>query len=261
MVRFILYEAQFLASHILNLNQLFMFISTDNKAVKRTKSSGWRSVLPQIETDVVEDDFSSAVILFCSYQTDRIITSSLRLLLCYFISLLQSISLHPRLPPPSLPLLFGSSGFPNSLSAFSRSDMGGRWNTDTNDSSQILLQSVTVCVRRKNNRKHIFGRRPRGLMNAHSWLVCVNDVATTPFPPSSLHLLQFVSLSSQSKPHLCYGVTPYGCISSRWGSGGYSNTTWRQQELWLVSLGFLCFLLQVSAAGGGCWAWRQHEAS
>ncbi len=49
LVRFTVYEAQFLALHFC--------VYTDKKAVRRTESSVRRSVFPDIETNLAEDDF------------------------------------------------------------------------------------------------------------------------------------------------------------------------------------------------------------
>lgn len=40
------------------------------------------------------------------------------------------------------------------------------------------------------------------------------------------------------------------------GLCGDGNTMWWLQELWLVSLGCLCFFIHVSDSGGDCWDWK-----
>ncbi len=111
----------------------------------------------------------------------------------------------PPTPPLHLSLLFWLLWFSQQSLSFQQKWHGRQVkHTHTNDSSWILLQSATVCVcvEEEQQETHLWKTTPRAY--EHTQLIglccwCCYDA----FPPSSLHLLQFVSFSSQSKPRLC----------------------------------------------------------
>ncbi len=130
---------------------------------------------------------------FCSAaSSSSSLSSSLRLLLLFYLSATIHLS-SSSTPPSPLLLLFGSSSFPNSLSAFSKTDMGDRWNTHTHTHTHTLMTHPGFYCNRwgggAKTRGNVFIRQTWGLKNM--LLMLLKHTHTHTHTKESLYSLSF----------------------------------------------------------------------